>query len=207
MLEVALINKYLAQILIKEEVKGKFIEFVNLFSKDYLSTLGLFEVVDIEILKDSIKFLDDVESEEIVDNKSYLLFKLLDSFASYYFANVEMISEEKNIMPMQVEMQSKQGISNSIISCYIHNLIVVNNKKSEFIKFMNSNEPQNFRTLNGFSEIKNINLLNDGFQNTFYIEDNNGFSKSFLTSQYEIVKVFKGFANAIFEIGGDSCSV
>ena len=207
MLEVALINKYLAQILIKEEVKGKFIEFVNLFSKDYLSTLGLFEVVDIEILKDSIKFLDDVESEEIVDNKSYLLFKLLDSFASYYFANVEMISEGKNIMPMQVEMQSKQGISNSIISCYIHNLIVVHNKKSEFIKFMNSNEPQNFRTLNGFSEIKNINLLSDGFQNTFYIEDNNGFSKSFLTSQYEIVKVFKGFANTIFEIGGNSCSV
>ena len=76
--------------------------------------------------------------------------------------------------------------------------------KSEFIKFMNSDNLQNFRNRNNFNEIKNINLLNDGVQNTFYIEDHNGTSKSFLTAQHEIVAIFKGFANVIF--GSEICS-
>ena len=204
MLESALINKYLMQILIRKEVKDKFIKFINLNCEEYLSTLGLFNVIEIEILKDSMKFTDDVESIETINDKSFLLFKLLNSFAIYCFANAKIISKEKIMVLVQMEMQSRQGVSNSIITCYIHNLIIVNNKKSEFIKFMNSDNLQNFRNRNNFNEIKNINLLNDGVQNTFYIKNHNGTSKSFLTVQHEIVAIFKGFANVVF--GSEICS-
>ena len=204
MLESALINKYLMQILIRKEVKDKFIKFINLNCEEYLSTLGLFKVIDIEVSKDSIKFIDDVESEETINNRNFLLFKLLNSFAIYCFANAKIISKEINIMAETIPTQSIREIVDIAISCYIHNLIIVNNKKSEFIKFMNSDNFQDFRNRHGFNEIKNINLLNDGFENTFYIEDYNGVSKSFLTAQYEIVAIFKGFANVIF--GSEICS-
>ena len=204
-MEIALTNKYLISTIIENDyLKGKFVEYINLNHQDYLSTLGLFNIIEIEVSKDSMKFTDDVESIETINTKSFLLFKLLNSFAIYCFANAKIIPKEINIMAETIPTQSIREIVDIAISCYIHNLIIVNNKKSEFIKFMNSDNFQDFRNRHGFNEIKNINLLNDGFENTFYIEDYNGVSKSFLTAQYEIVAIFKGFANVI--CGSEICS-
>ena len=47
-MEIALTNKYLISTIIENDyLKGKFVEYINLNHQDYLSTLGLFNVIKI----------------------------------------------------------------------------------------------------------------------------------------------------------------